>query len=158
MNHDLIPALSDFDLSEGLLKATNSPRLRHPKILHSPGAEFNTVFNFILSDSYMQPHMHPSSEKYEDIYLILGKLAILYFNNFGVLVESNVLEESKLQHLRVPAFTWHTYVMLSDQVITYETMNGIYDPITWKTMASWAPPEGTLEANTYLSKLKGAFI
>ena len=158
MNHELIPALADNDLFEGLSKAKNSLRLRHPKILHSPGAEFNTVFNFILCDSYMQPHMHPSAEKHEDIYLISGKLAILYFDDVGALVESNVLEESKLQHIRVPAFTWHTYVMLTDQVITYETMNGIYDPTTWKSMASWAPPEGTLEAKIYLSNLKAAFV
>ena len=58
----------------------------------------------------------------------------------------------------MPVCTWHTYVMLTDQVVTYETMNGIYDPATWKSMASWAPPEGTLEAKTYLSNLKAAFI
>ena len=69
-------------------------------------------------------------------------------------VELAVLEEGKLDFIEVPAFTWHTYVMLSDEVIIYETMEGIYDIDTWKKMASWAPKENSLDASKYLEMLK----
>ena len=34
------------------------------------------------------------------------------------------------------------------------TMMGKYDPKTWKTLASWAPTEGTVESLEYLQFLK----
>jgi hypothetical protein len=40
----------------------------------------------------------------------------------------NIHKLSEGQSVSVPSFTWHTYIMLTDKVITYETMNGIYDP------------------------------
>ena len=44
--------------------------------------------------------------------------------------------------------------MLSEKVIVYETMEGIYDTSTWKKMASWAPKENSLDASKYLEMLK----
>jgi hypothetical protein len=44
--------------------------------------------------------------------------------------------------------------MLSDEVIIYETMEGIYEIDTWKKMASWAPKENSLDAESYLEILK----
>ena len=35
--------------------------------------------------------------------------------------------------------------MLSKEVIIYEEMEGLYNPDTWKKMATWAPNENTLK-------------
>jgi len=56
--------------------------------------------------------------------------------------------------IAVPAFTWHTYVMLSPSVITYETMMGKYDSQTWKSFAGYAPSENSSDSYTYLRQLK----
>jgi hypothetical protein len=48
--------------------------------------------------------------------------------------------------------------MLTDQVIVYEEMDGVYDPSTWKEMASWAPKENTPEAKKYLEMLKNNLV
>jgi cupin fold WbuC family metalloprotein len=149
-----IPALSDSEKKEGLRHAAASARRRHPRILHQPGAEFNEVFNFILEDSYMQPHLHPGPEKIEHIYVVEGKLAVLYFNDQGEVINVTVLEKGGTEMVAVPAFTWHTYVMLTPEVITYETMMGKYDPQTWKDFFSIAPEENTPESREYLGKLK----
>ena len=44
--------------------------------------------------------------------------------------------------------------MLSDEVIIYETMEGVYSPNTWKKLASWAPEESSHQSLLYLEELK----
>lgn len=155
MENAQIPQLSEQEICDCLDEARNSPRHRYPKLLHSPGDEFNRVFNFILQDSYMQPHLHPGHEKIEKIHLIRGKLATLFFDEQGAVKECTVLEEGGVTLIEVPAFTWHTYVMLSESTISYETMMGIYEPSTWKKYADWAPTENSSESHAYLNFLKG---
>ncbi len=139
---------------ESFAKAHASPRKRHPVLLHEPGAYFNEVYNFIGRDSYMQPHLHPGSEKIEIIQVLSGRVAVIYFDDQGRITQQTVLTPAGLDQIKVPAFTWHTYVMLTDEVITYETMDGIYDPATWKTFAPWAPIESTTAAISYLESLR----
>ncbi len=155
MKESQIPALSQQEITVGLLQASSSIRRRHPRILHQRGAEFNEVFNFMMQDSYMQPHLHPGNEKIEKIYLIEGKIAVLFFNDQGVVDKCTILENSGEDFIEVPAFTWHTYVMFSESAITYETMMGVYEPNTWKKFAGWAPKENSSESLTYLNFLKG---
>ena len=154
MKGDLVPELSSLELQECLQKAADSPRRRHPKILHQPGDEFNRVFNFMMEDTYMQPHLHPGEEKIEKMYLVQGSFAVLIFNDKGDVEKISILEKGRVERIEIPAFTWHTYVMLSENVITYETMMGKFDPETWKELADWAPGENTQASNSYLESLK----
>ena len=131
-----------------------SVRERDPKILHEKGDYLNKVFNFVLADSYMQPHLHPGEEKIENMYLIEGSFALIIFDNNGRITETVVLEKGEKEFIAVPAFTWHTYIMLTDEVIIYETMDGIYDQYTWKKLAKWAPEENSKESLNYLKILK----
>ena len=149
-----IPTLAKDEITDGIKQAVNSERKRYAKILHEPGAEFNEVFNFTQYDSYMQPHLHPSNEKIEYIHIIEGRVAVLFFDNTGEITECTILDNAGTKFIEVPAFTWHTYVMLTENVITYETMMGVYKTETWKKFAKWAPFEDTLLAKSYLGKLK----
>ena len=149
-----IPELSTNEIHEYIQKAASSKRRRYPRILHNPGDEFNRVINFMMEDSYMQPHLHPGKEKIEKMYLVQGKFAVLFFSEKGEMDQSVVLEKGKTEYIEIPAFTWHTYVMLSETVVSYETMMGKYDPETWKTLAEWAPTEDTNKSITYLNELK----
>ena len=149
-----IPALSDDEASALLAAAANSSRKRHPKILHNPGDVFNRVINVMLQDSYMQPHLHPGEEKIEHIHLIHGTVAVIFFDDVGAVGTITMLDEKGRKHVAVPAFTWHTYVILTDSAITYETMMGEYEPKTWKEFAQWAPAESTEESADYLGSLK----
>jgi cupin fold WbuC family metalloprotein len=153
MNTD-IPRMSEIEIEESLRMAATLERRRHPKILHEPGDKLNQVFNFMMSDSYMQPHLHPGVEKVEFIYLISGKLAVIFFNDSGALTEITILRRGGVELIKVPAFTWHTYVVLSANAVTYETMDGVYDPATWKKLAQWAPQEGGVESIDYLKDLR----
>jgi cupin fold WbuC family metalloprotein len=154
MMYSSLPELTREQLSSGLAMAAKSPRRRHPHLLHSPGAEFNMVFNFIMSDSYMQPHLHPGSEKIEKIHIVQGRIAVLYFDDQGSVTNCTVLKKGGVEFIEVPAFTWHTYVMLTEDVVSYETMMGVYNPSTWKKFAPWAPAESATDAGAYLTNLK----
>jgi cupin fold WbuC family metalloprotein len=154
MSDSNIPQLSEQETEEGLSQARRSARHRYPKLLHQPGAEFNRVFNFIMRDSYMQPHLHPGEEKIEEIHIVDGRVVTIFFDDQGAVNDVVLLEKGGVECLRVPAFAWHTYVMLTDSAITYETMMGVYDPTTWKRFAPWAPKEDTTESHDYLMSLR----
>jgi cupin fold WbuC family metalloprotein len=154
MTDSQIPELSEHEITHGVSQAKCSSRSRYPKLLHNQGDEFNRVFNFMMLDSYMQPHLHPGKEKVEKIYLVRGKVSVFFFDNEGAIRECISLEQGGVKSIEVPAFTWHTYTILSDYAITYETMNGVYKPETWKHFASWAPQEGSSESSEYLNLLK----
>jgi len=154
MNTVKIPSISEAEKMAGLQLAAASVRRRFAKILHQPGSDFNEVFNFMMEDTYMQPHLHPGDEKIEMIYLVHGELAVLFFDNKGVVIKCILLNKEGVDMIAVPAFTWHTYVMLSPSVITYETMMGKYDPQTWKDFFTIAPEENTPESIDYLCYLK----
>lgn len=149
-----VPTLTAFQKKESFQKAASSDRRRYPVILHKPGDEFNRVFNFMLEDSYMQPHLHPGKEKIEKMYLVQGRFAVIFFDDTGYTTDSVLLEKGGIEYCEIPAYAFHTYVMLSDEVISYETMMGVYDPKTWKQPAQWAPGEGSPEGRNYLEFLK----
>lgn len=154
MLNNEMKTLTEQNIQDFIKLADGSVKRRYPKLLHTSGDEFNRVFNFIMLDSYMQPHLHPGIEKIEKIYLIRGKLAVLFFDDFGTVERCTVMEKGGIELIEIPAFTWHTYIMLTDWVVTYETMMGIYEPATWKKFAEWAPKEGIPESLTYLKSLK----
>ena len=158
MSTNRMPELTLDDINYYFDLAYNSERRRSPKIMHKKGDYVNKVFNFILSDSYMQPHLHPGKEKIENMYLFQGSFALIIFDDKGEATESIILEKGKKEFIAVPAFTWHTYVMLTDKVIVYEEMDGVYDPSSWKEMASWAPLENSFQAALYLEKLKANLV
>lgn len=158
MNTELVPVLSSDEVEHYFLEAEKSERKRFPKILHNQGDYDNRVVNFVLDDSYMQPHMHPGDEKIEKMFLIEGSFALVLFDNNGGIFDSIILEKGERESIDVPAFTWHTYIMLTEKVVIYETMDGVYEPSTWKEMASWAPLENTAEAIDYLSLLKSRVL
>jgi len=149
-----IPQLTEREIEEGLSQARSSSRYRYPKLLHKPGDEFNQVFNFITRESYMQPHLHPGEEKIEEIHIIKGKVATIFFDDQGAVRDVVLLEKGGVECIKVQAFAWHTYVMLTDEAVTYETMMGKYDPLTWKRFAAWAPVENSPECLPYLRSLR----
>ena len=154
MNVQPIPMISAEEKTRNIIMANSSPKKRFGKILHKPGDYKNEVINFMLRESYMQPHLHPSNEKIEKMSLIYGAFSLFLFDDSGTITDKHTLRKGGVEYIEVPAFTWHTYVMLTEEVVIYETMEGVYDPLTWKEMPSWAPKENTKEGAAYFECLK----
>ena len=153
-----VPKLLQEEKNRLLFSAENSVRKRAHKVMHKSGSFENAVFNVMLAESYMTPHLHPGPEKIEHIHLVEGRIGIIYFNDDGNVEYTCILEQSMKILEVVPAFTWHTYVILDKFSITYETMDGVYDPLTWKTLAPWATledsPDFKKQRDSYLSLFK----
>jgi len=152
-----IPSLTLEDKKKYFEKAKLSERKRFPLIIHKKGDEFNQVFNFILEDSYMKPHMHPNRNMIEKMHLISGSFKLIFFDEKGLPKEIYDIDK-KNSKVEVPGYTWHTYVMTSKSTIVFETMMGKYNPSTWKKMAAWAPDENSSNSNEYLQFLKNKNI
>ena len=80
MNENIVPELLEEEITQHYKVAEDSIRKRSPKILHEKGDYLNKVFNFILEDSYMHPHLHPGEEKIEKMHLIQGSFALVIFD------------------------------------------------------------------------------
>lgn len=148
-----IPNLSSEDKKLYFNNAQLSKRKRFPYIIHKKGDEFNQVFNFILEDSYMIPHMHPAAYMIEKMHLVEGSFRLIFFNDSGKPTKIYNIDKHT-PRIQVPGFTWHTYVMTSSSTIIFETMVGVYNPLTWKKIASWAPDENSDNSIDYLKNLK----
>lgn len=153
-----LPIASGLEKEKSFQEAADSVRHRIARILHEPGAFLNRAICYLLRDTYMQPHLHPSNEKAERIWVLEGKVAVIAFNDGGEVVDVAELEAGRLSGVQVPPFTWHTYIMLTDRVITYETMEGVYDPVTWKTFADWAPTEDSVDKESYRESLRNSSL
>ena len=151
--HYKIPDLKPNEIKNYSKEAIDSKRKRFPYIIHKKGDDFNQVFNFISEESYMQPHLHPDIKMIEKMHLISGSFKLILFNDSGKVNEIFNLDKPG-QKIQVPGNVWHTYIMTSKLSIIFETMNGVYDPKTWKKMSDWAPEEDSVEATAYFKKLK----
>jgi len=148
-----IPTLTASEIEKYSSLAHQSIRKRYPLIMHKQGDYFNQVFNFVLKDSYMTPHLHPETKMIEKMHLISGSFNLLFFNSSGKVTNIFTLDKPD-QKVQVPSGTWHTYVMTSELTIVYETMLGVYKPETWKKIPDWAPKENSIKAKQYLNDLK----
>ncbi len=151
-----IPQLSQEEIQKYLNEAKNSERRRALKILHERGAEINRTINFMISDTYLQPHNHPPEEGKEKIerYKILGgKLALIFFDDKGNITRSKILDENS-DIYEVNPNEWHAPAVLSNYALCYEEVRGIYDSAHYKQMAEWAPKENTPKAPEYLNFLR----
>ena len=148
-----IPSLPLEDKKKYFKKAKLSERKRFPFIIHKKGDEFNQVFNFILEDSYMKPHMHPATNMIEKMHLIEGSFKLIFFNHNGKPIKTFNIDNNT-PRIQVPGFTWHTYVMTTSATIIFETMMGKYNPSTWKKTADWAPEEESENAKDYFMTLQ----
>ena len=155
-----IPQLSQKEIDECLLRAKNSERRRYLKILHQPGDELNRTINFMMSDTYMQPHNHPpeeQKEKIEKFQVLQGKIGILFFDTQGTVTKSVILEKGHKEYFEILPGMWHAPIILSESALCYEEVRGVYNPATYKELATWAPPENTPESAQYLNFLKSFF-
>ncbi len=149
----VIPKIKKNQIKDYFEQALSSEKKRFPLILHKKGDYLNKVFNFLIKGTYMHPHLHPGKEKTEKMSVVVGSFKLIYFDDYGNVIKNMVIDKEFQNYIEVPPFTWHTYIPLTDKVLVYETMNGTYEPSSWKRLANWAPKESDNNYEIYLKKL-----
>lgn len=148
---EYLDALSD--------QAKESPRLRQHRNIHQSYQDAcQRLFNAIEPGSYIRPHKHAADPRDELLIAVRGVMALVTFDEQGTV--TGVLRFGSERHGRdiavgaeVSANTWHTVIALEPGCVLLEMKAGPFDPNQPKDLAPWAPEEGSISAQEYLSRL-----
>ncbi len=136
-------------------EAKNSARQRKNYNFHRDYADpVNRMLNAFEPGTYVRPHKHESPDKWEVFIVLSGRALVLRFDDTGAILEYVVLDHARgVYGVEIAAREWHAVASLASGTVLYEVKPGPYAPIDDKNFASWAPPEGSLDAAAYLSSL-----
>jgi cupin fold WbuC family metalloprotein len=136
-------------------EAKNSARLRKNFNFHRDFADpVNRMLNAFEPGTYVRPHKHESPDKWEVFIALSGRALVVCFDNAGTIISHAILDSAQSVYgVEFAAREWHTVLSLVSGTVLYEVKPGPYAPIEDKNFASWAPPEGSPEAATYLVSL-----
>lgn len=148
--------LGPGDIERALTASRTSPRKRIILPFHrSPDDPLHRMLNAIQVGSYVRPHRHLSPPKSEAWIVLRGELLFVCFEDDGRVAQAVVLSPTAA-HFGVDLVPgqYHTIVALEPDTVIYEVKSGPYTQTTDKAFAPWAPEEGSLEAENYLSELE----
>ena len=143
-------------------QAKASWRLRQHSNIHESYEDLcQRMVNALEPNSYVPPHRHFSVPKNELMVALRGTMALVMFDESGVVTEvlklgCDVAGAKSAAGVELAPDTWHTVVALEPGCILLEIKAGPFDPSQPKDIASWAPEEGTPQARAYLQKLTTA--
>lgn len=148
IDDNLISSLSE--------EAQSSPRKRTIFRFHEHPEPVQRMLNAIEPESYIQPHKHQNPDKPEVFLILKGKLAMVFFDDQGEILQTEILDENgPVYGVDIAPGTWHMPVSLKEGSVVYEVIQGPYEEATHKKFAPWAPAEEDQEAGqTYLQKIK----
>lgn len=132
-------------LNELTLKARESARKRSHHQLHSGFDDpVQRMVIGLSSGTYVRPHMHPQSNKWEMLLGIRGKTLLLIFDQQGVVEERVILSENNsVFGAEMKPGTWHTILPLENESVIMEIKQGPYNPSDVTEFAQWSPEEGS---------------
>lgn len=124
-------------------QAQASPRKRANLNVHEDLNEpVQRLFIAIEPGSYVQPHRHVESYKWEFFMAVKGRLAMFVFDDDGVVTRRlELAANSPVSGAELPPNVWHTVIALDEGSVFIEVKQGPYEPMTDKGFAKWAPKE-----------------
>ncbi|HLN74909.1 MAG: WbuC family cupin fold metalloprotein [Methylococcaceae bacterium] len=147
--------ISDQTLSELSQKAALLPRRRLNLNFHEELSDpINRMLNAFELGTYIQPHKHENPDKREVFIVLRGSLLLVIFDDSGNPIDFILLDPAKGTHaIEIPAGVWHSVISLAQGTVVYEIKDGPYIQPLDKNFASWAPKEGDMDCENYLSRL-----
>jgi len=141
-----------------LLQASESPRKRSHFNLHSDLNEpVQRLCIALKRGSYVRPHHHPKSNKWEMMLAIRGAVSLMIFDQEGKVLEKLVLSPGEsVNGIEMKPNTWHTVMPLTDDTVILEVKEGPFTATKDSDFASWAPLEGDDTVVEFLSWAEGA--
>lgn len=116
-------------LDEVTRQATESPRLRMNFNLHdSLEAKAQRLLNVLLPGTEVPVHRHMHTA--ETYVLLRGKMAVVFYNDFGQQTARFLLDPMKGNYgVQIPKGQWHGIEVLEPSTI-FEVKDGPYTPLT----------------------------
>lgn len=146
--------LTRADLEALSEAARGTPRLRINRNLHAMEDPVHRLLNAIEPGSYVRPHRHLTPPRSETALVVAGELGLVLFDESGAVARAQRLAAAgPLFGADLQPGTWHTFVALVPGTVFFETKPGPYVSPGPGDLASWAPAEGSVEAEAYLRNL-----
>ena len=129
-------------------KAIASPRLRANHNLHPTTDDpINRFCNAIEPGSYVRPHRHAGTGRWELFLCLTGAVVALIFDETGVVTQRlEVRPGGPVLGIEIPEDTWHTVTALEPGSSVLEMKTGPYRPLGPQDFAAWSPAEGDARA------------
>jgi len=150
----MIRAITQQMIEDLIVQAAASPRKRTIYRLHDHEEPVQRMVNAMIPGTYTPPHKHENPDKVELFSILVGKVAVLHFDDAGRIETVCVLaERGPVKIVDIAPRTYHALVVLEPSAVM-EIIQGPYDARTHKQFAPWAPPENTPEAADYLRQIE----
>ena len=156
------PALSPEGITELVIQAGSSPRLRQHRNLHHDHQDpCQRLLNAICQSSYIRPHRHSQDPKVETLFAVTGGFVLITFDDDG---EVTLIQPFASEHhgggsecpagVEIAPGTWHTVLAMTDHAVLLELKPGPFNPDAAKEWAAWAPEEGSEQASVWLAAIR----
>jgi cupin fold WbuC family metalloprotein len=144
--------VAQSDLDQLIADAQSSPRKRKHFNIHTDlNDPIQRLFVAFEPGTYVQPHRHTETGKWEMFILLQGEAAILLFEDNGRVRERITLSDQHANRLiEIPLQCWHTLVSLQPGTLLFEGKPGPYKPLDDKDFANWAPKENTAHTGEFV--------
>lgn len=152
-----IKTFSSADFTTLAEQAKAAPRRRANLNVHaSTEANVQRLFIATEPDTYMRPHRHTESHKWEFFAVLHGRLDLLVFSDAGELTQRVVLSPTTTPAIEIPPGVFHAYVCMQPGTIGLEVKEGAYIPTPEQDFAPWSPAERSAGAADYLAWMRTA--
>jgi cupin fold WbuC family metalloprotein len=153
----MIRTFSSGDFSALAEQAKAAPRRRANLNVHaSTDANVQRLFIATEPDTYMRPHRHTESHKWEFFAVLRGRLDLLVFSDTGELVQRIALSPTTTPAVEIPPGVFHAYVCMQPGTIGLEVKEGAYIPTPERDFAPWSPAERSAGVAGYLGWMRAA--
>ena len=147
-------SITMVEIEDLIFQAKKSPRKRTILRLHEHHEPVQRMINAMVPGTYIAPHKHENPDKVELFNILIGKVAVLEFDDLGEIQEVHILDaHGTTRIVDIPPRTFHTLIPLQSSALL-EIIQGPYQANNHKNFASWAPEEGNSKANDYLMYLQ----
>lgn len=140
-------------------QASSSDRKRSHFNLHSDSDEpVQRLCIALRRGTYVRPHCHPQSHKWEMMLALMGEVLFLSFDGEGRVIKRLILSPmGDSLGIEITPGTWHTVIPLTEEACIMEVKEGPYLPSEAAQFAEWAPEEGS-NVESFLSWLESAKV
>ncbi len=146
--------VTSAELSQLSAQARAASRRRTHLNVHAALEEpVQRLFIAFEPGTYVRPHRHPESNKWELVVLVQGAIDLVTLDDAGRAAERVRLSADGVRAAEIPPNTWHSYFCREAGTVLLEVKEGPYRPTTPDNFAPWSPAEGDPGAVAYLARL-----
>jgi len=141
-------------------QARTSPRLRSHFCMHQSHQDLvQRVYIGAEPGTYVRPHAHMASHKWEYISIARGAMDFLVFSPQGALEQRIPLRVAgEITAIEIAPGTWHSLLVQEADTIFFEVKQGPFDAANNADFADWAPEEDSAGVDIFMKSLSGLSV